>query len=46
MSAATPDTSEIVYETDAPVDYAVRDGVAWVTMQRPRYNNAQNSQMT
>lgn len=36
----------IVYETEEPVLYEVRDGVAWVTMNRPRYNNAQNSQMT
>lgn len=38
------DTSS--YETDTPVLYAVRDGVATVTMNRPTYNNAQNSQMT
>lgn len=35
-----------VYETDAPVLYAVQDGVATVTMNRPQFNNAQNSQMT
>jgi enoyl-CoA hydratase len=35
-----------VYETDEPVLYAVADGVAWVTMNRPRFHNAQNSQMT
>jgi enoyl-CoA hydratase len=35
-----------VYETDEPVLYAVEDGVAWVTMNRPRFHNAQNSQMT
>jgi enoyl-CoA hydratase len=35
-----------VYETDAPVLYAVEDGVAWVTMNRPRFHNSQNSQMT
>lgn len=34
------------YETDCPVLYEVRDGVAHVTMNRPQYNNAQNSQMT
>ncbi|MEP6786772.1 MAG: enoyl-CoA hydratase, partial [Sphingomonadales bacterium] len=34
------------YETDEPVLYDVRDGVAWVTMNRPTFNNAQNSQMT
>jgi enoyl-CoA hydratase len=34
------------YETDSPVLYEVREGVAYVTMNRPQYNNAQNSQMT
>ena len=28
------------------VRYDVREGVAWITMNRPRYRNAQNSQMT
>ncbi|MBY8823550.1 enoyl-CoA hydratase [Sphingomonas colocasiae] len=46
MSSATPDPADIVYETETPVLYEVRDGVAWVTMNRERYNNAQNSQMT
>lgn len=35
-----------VYETDEPVLYSVADGVATVTMNRPTFNNAQNSQMT
>lgn len=35
-----------VYETDTPVLYAARDGIATVTMNRPQFNNAQNSQMT
>ncbi len=35
-----------VYETDEPVAYEANDGVAWVTMSRPAYNNVQNSQMT
>lgn len=35
-----------VYETDAPVLYAVSDGIATVTLNRPTFNNAQNSQMT
>ncbi len=39
-----PDNS--VYETDAPVSYAVADGIATVTMSRTEFNNAQNSQMT
>ncbi|GAB1387627.1 enoyl-CoA hydratase [Melaminivora sp.] len=35
-----------VYETEQPVLYAVKDGIATVTMNRPGFNNAQNSQMT
>jgi enoyl-CoA hydratase len=35
-----------VYETDQPVLYAVSDGIATITMNRPAYNNAQNAQMT
>jgi enoyl-CoA hydratase len=35
-----------VYETEEPVLYAVADGVATLTMNRPQFNNAQNSQMT
>lgn len=34
------------YETDTPVLYSVKDGIATVTMNRPQFNNAQNSQMT
>ena len=34
------------YETAKPVLYTVEDGVATVTMNRPTFNNAQNSQMT
>ena len=34
------------YETAEPVLYEVRDGIASVTMNRPGFNNAQNSQMT
>ncbi|PWR20393.1 enoyl-CoA hydratase [Zavarzinia aquatilis] len=37
---------EIVYETDEPVHYKVADGIATITMDRVRYNNVQNSQMT
>ncbi|MFC4595770.1 enoyl-CoA hydratase [Sphingobium tyrosinilyticum] len=36
----------IVYETDEPVRYEVVDQVAWIVMNRPDFNNAQNSQMT
>ncbi|MEI8155284.1 MAG: enoyl-CoA hydratase [Burkholderiales bacterium] len=35
-----------VYETTEPVLYASQDGVASLTMNRPAFNNAQNSQMT
>src|SRR5437870_1840758 len=35
-----------VYETDEPVLYGVNDGIATVTINRPQFNNAQNSQMT
>lgn len=38
------DTS--VYETDEPVLYQAADGIATLTMNRPDFNNAQNSQMT
>jgi enoyl-CoA hydratase len=34
------------YETDQPVLYAASDGIATVTMNRPKVGNAQNSQMT
>lgn len=35
-----------VYETAEPVLYEVADGIATLTMNRPDFNNAQNSQMT
>ena len=34
------------YETDEPVLYARADGIATLTLNRPRFGNAQNSQMT
>ena len=37
---------DIVYETEEPVTYTVVDGVAWIMMNRPQFNNAQNGQMT
>lgn len=43
---AEPKTVDIVYETDQPVLYDVDGFVAYVTMNRPAFNNAQNSQMT
>lgn len=41
-----PQKVDIVYETEEPVLYEVSDGVAWLTMNRPQFNNAQNGQMT
>jgi len=46
MDLTTPEPQNPVYETETPVLYEVVDGVAWVTMSRPAFNNAQNSQMT
>ncbi len=34
-----------VYETDEPVLYTVEGQTAWVMLNRPRFNNAQNGQM-
>jgi enoyl-CoA hydratase len=45
MATDTP-ADGVVYETDAPVLYAVEGQVAWITMNRPTFHNAQNSQMT
>jgi enoyl-CoA hydratase len=41
-----PKQVEITYETEEPVLYRVEDGAAWITMNRPQFHNAQNSQMT
>jgi enoyl-CoA hydratase len=41
-----PKKVEITYETEEPVLYAVIDSVAWISMNRPGFNNAQNGQMT
>ena len=41
-----PKAVDVLYETDEPVRYEVADGVAWITMNRPQFNNAQNGQMT
>lgn len=52
MTVPTSDQSFVVradtsrYETEEPVTYLVQDGIATVTMNRPTFNNAQNSQMT
>jgi enoyl-CoA hydratase len=42
----TPQPINPVYETAEPILYEVMDGVAWITMNRPSFNNAQNGQMT
>ncbi len=41
-----PKKVDIVYETDSPVLYEVDGPVAWVTLNRPNFHNAQNGQMT
>ncbi|MDE2618911.1 MAG: enoyl-CoA hydratase [Sphingomonadales bacterium] len=41
-----PQQTQISYETEEPVRYSVAEGVAWITMNRPQFNNAQNGQMT
>lgn len=41
-----PRKADISYETDEPVRYEVDGQVAHIIMNRPGFNNAQNSQMT
>lgn len=41
-----PKDVEITYETETPVAYAVEGPIAWITMDRTAFHNAQNSQMT
>jgi enoyl-CoA hydratase len=41
-----PRNPPITYETEEPVAYSRDGAVAWVLLNRPKYNNAQNSQMT
>lgn len=40
-----PNAANPVYETDEPVTYSVEGATAWIMLNRPRYNNAQNGQM-
>jgi enoyl-CoA hydratase len=42
---STTDASGPRYETDEPVKYRVEGPVAWITLDRPQFNNAQNGQM-
>jgi enoyl-CoA hydratase len=42
----SPRQAEIAYETETPVLYEQRGAVALITMNRPRFGNTQNSQMT
>ena len=41
-----PQKPDITYETETPISYNVDGAVAWIMMDRPSFNNAQNSQMT
>lgn len=34
------------YETDDPILYEAKNGIAWVILNRPDFHNVQNSQMT
>jgi enoyl-CoA hydratase len=42
----TPKNADITYETETPVLYAQTGAVVHITMNRPRFGNTQNSQMT
>jgi len=37
--------AEIVYEEENPVLYEVEEGIAFLTLNRVKYHNSQNSQM-
>ena len=41
-----PKSVDVTYETEEPVLYEADAGIAWVTMNRPSFNNSQNGQMT
>lgn len=43
---AQPKDVPVSYETEEPVLYAVEGAVAWIRLNRPGFNNAQNGQMT
>jgi enoyl-CoA hydratase len=40
-----PNPANPLYETDEPVLYDAEGSIAWIMLNRPRYNNAQNGQM-
>ena len=35
-----PRTADITYETDQPVLYEAEGPIAWITLNRPAFNNA------
>jgi enoyl-CoA hydratase len=45
MTEEVPSPAGPVYETDEPVLYKVEGATAWIMLNRPRFNNAQNGQM-
>ncbi len=45
MTTKTEPTPKPVYETDNPVLYSTENGIATITLNRPRYHNSQNAQM-
>ena len=44
----TEDTGSTVQENEEHdiVTYSAENGIAWIAMNRPKYNNAQNGRMT
>lgn len=45
MTSGAQEPPAISYETEDPVLYRVSDRVAWVSLNRPQFHNAQNGQM-
>lgn len=44
--SSDPQSATVRYETEEPILYATEGAIAWITLNRPRFGNAQNSQMT